>query len=95
MLKLGCKLPNGTNICVHKSTDAKLYPPTEPDKNLLEKIRKDFVGDRSTFFTRKAVVDETSSKKSTNISKSIVGIDASQLYPYSRCQPMPVGLFMC
>ena len=94
MLKLGCKLPNGTNICVHKPTDAKFFPSTEPDKNLLEKVRKDVVGGRSTFFTRKAVVDETSSKKSTKISKSIVGIDASQQYPYSRCQHMPVGLYM-
>ena len=25
--------------------------------------------------------------------KSIVGIDASQLYPYSMCKPMPTGLY--
>ena len=25
--------------------------------------------------------------------KSLVGIDASQLYPYSMCQPMPTGLY--
>ena len=37
MLKLGCTLPNLANICLHKSTDAKFYPFTEADKDLLEK----------------------------------------------------------
>ena len=36
MLKLGCTLPNLANICLHKSTDAKFYPFTEGDKDLLE-----------------------------------------------------------
>ena len=40
-----------------------------------------------------AVVDETFKRKSSNLCKSIVGIDASQLYPYSMCQPMPTGLY--
>ena len=51
------------------------------------------VGGPSIVFTRKAVVDETFIRKSSNLSKSIVGIDASQLYPYSMCQPMPTGLY--
>ena len=89
MLKLGCTLPNLANICLHKSTNAKFYPFTEGDKDLLEKIREDVVGGPSIVFTRKAVVDETLVRKSTNLCKSIVGIDASQLYPYSMCQPMP------
>ena len=92
MLKLGCTLPNLANICLHKSTDAKVYPFTEGDKDLLEKIWEDVVGGPSIVFTRKAVVDETSIRKSTNLCKSFVGIDASQLYPYSMCQPMPTGL---
>ena len=32
-------------------------------------------------------------RKSANICKPLVGIDARQLYPYSICQPMPTGLF--
>ena len=36
---------------------------------------------------------ETFIRKSSNLCKSIVGIDASQLYPYSMCQPMPTGLY--
>ena len=93
MLKLGCTLPNLANNCLHKSTDAKFYPFTERDKDLLEKIRENVVGGPSVVFTRKAVVDETFIQKSANICKSIVGIDASQLYPYSICQPMPNGLY--
>ena len=38
-------------------------------------------------------MDETFIRKSLNVCKSIVGIDASQLYPFSMCQPMPTGLY--
>ena len=93
MLKLGCTLPNLANICLHKSTSAKFYPFTETDKDLLQKVREDMVGGPSIVFTRKTVVDETFIRNSGNICKSIVGIDASQLYPYSMCQPMPTGLY--
>ena len=93
MLKLGCTLPNLANICLHKSTSANFYPFTETDKDLLQKIREDMVGGPSIVFTRKGVVDETFIRNSENICKSIVRIDASQLYPYSMCQPMPTGLY--
>ena len=33
MLKLGCTLPNFANICLHKSSDSKLSPFTESDKD--------------------------------------------------------------
>ena len=89
MLKLGCTLPILANICLHKSTDSKFYPFTESDKDLLEKIREDMVGGPSIVFTRKTVVDETFIRKSSNLCKSIAGIDASQLYPYS----VPTGLY--
>ena len=79
MLKLGFTLPNLANICLHKSTDPKFYPFTEGDKKLLEKFREEVVGGPSIVFTRKAVVDETFIRKSTNLCNSIVGIDASQL----------------
>ena len=51
------------------------------------------VGGPSTVFTSKAVVDETFIRKSSNLCKSIVAIDASQLYPYQMCQTMPTGLY--
>ena len=44
-------------------------------------------------FTCKAVVNETPIQKSTNVGESLVGIDASQVYPYSMCQPMPTELY--
>ena len=93
MLKFGCTLPNLAIICLHKSIDSKFHPFTESDKDLLWKIREDMVGGPSIVFTRKAVVDETFIRKSTSLCKSIVGIDASQLYLYSMCQPMPTGLY--
>ena len=92
MLKLGCTLPNLAKVCLHKSTDSKFYLFIEYDKDLLEKIREDMVGGPSIVFTRKAVVDETFIRKSSNLCKSLVGIDASQLYPYSMCQPKLTGL---
>ena len=93
MLELGCTLPNLANICLHKPSSAKFYPFTGTDKDLLQKIRKNMVGRPSIVFTRKAMVDETFIRNSVSICKSIVGIDASQLYPYSIYQPMPTGLY--
>ena len=69
MLELGCTLPNLANICLHKSTDSNFYPLTESDKDLLEKIRENMVGGPSIVFTRKAVVDETFIRKSSNLCK--------------------------
>ena len=84
---------NLANICLHKSTDSNFYPFAESDKDLLEKIRENMAGGPSIVFTPKAVVVETFIHESLNLCKSIVGIDASQLYPYSVCQPMPTGLY--
>ena len=52
------------------------------DKDLCEKIREDMTGGPSIVFTRKAVVDKTFIRNYSNVCKSIVGIDASQLYPF-------------
>ena len=93
MLKLGCTLPNLANICLHKSTDRKFYPFIEADKDLHEKIRIEMTGGPSIVFTRKAVVDKTFIRRSNNICKTIVGINASQFYPFSMCQAMPTGLY--
>ena len=37
MLKLACAQPNLANICLHKSTDHKLYPLFSSHSDLLEK----------------------------------------------------------
>ena len=93
ILRLGCALPNLANICLHKSTDANFYLLTDADKERLCKLREDVVGGPPIIFTRKAVVDETFFRKSINICKSIVGIDASQLYPCSMCQLILADLY--
>ena len=51
------------------------------------------VGGPSIVFTRKAVVNETLIRDTANVCKSIVGIDASQLYLFSMCQEMLTGLY--
>ena len=58
-----------------------------------EKIREEMTGGSPIVFTRKAVVVKTIIKDSSSICKSIVGIDAGQLYPYSICQDMPKRLY--
>ena len=60
---------------------------------MLEKIREDVTGGSSNVFTRKAVANESFFLKSKQLCKSTVGIDGSQLYPYSMCQDMPTGLY--
>ena len=93
MLSFGCTLQNLANNCLHSSTGAKLYPITENDKCLLSKVGEDVVDEPSILFTRKADADKNHIRKSTNVCKPIVGIDASQLYPYSICHPIPTGLY--
>ena len=92
MLNLGYTFPNLANICLHKSITAKFYTFTESDNDLLEKIREDIVGRASIVFARKIAVNETFFRNSTNWCKSIVGIDATQLYPFSMFQAMPTGM---
>ena len=93
MLKLDCTLPILANICLKNSTNVKFYPFPEGDKDLFEKIGEDMVGGPSIVFTRKAVVGQTRIRSSSNTCKSIVGIDASLLYHYAMCQPIPTGLY--
>ena len=87
------KLPNLANICPQKSANYKFYPFCEGDKDLCEKIREDMTGGPSIVFTRKAVVDETFIRNASNVCNSIVGIDASQLYPFSMGRDMPTTLY--
>ena len=93
MLKLGCSLPSLANRCLHLSTTSKFYRFQKKDKDLDDKLRKDIVGGPSIVFTRSAKVDNTKIRHSENLCKAIVGIDATQLYPYAMCQEMPTGLY--
>ena len=77
------------NICLHKSTDAKLYPFTEGDKDLLEKVREDVVGGPSMVFTRKAVVDPTFIRTSTNICMLLLELMPANYTPTRCANPCP------
>ena len=58
----------------------------------MKEVRKDITGGHLSVFTRKTADDETFIKSLSIICKSIVGIDASQRYPISKCQDNPTGL---
>ena len=72
----------------------KFSPFYESDKDLFEKIREDLTGGPSIVFTRKALNGKTFIKNSLNLCKSLVGIDATQLYTFSMCQYMQKRLYM-
>ena len=93
MLKLGFTSPISAKIFRHKSIGSNCYHFTKSDTDWFEKIREEMVGARWMVFTRKAVVDETLMRKSTNLRNSFVGIDDSQLQPFSMCRPMPTILY--
>ena len=94
LLKRGCTFPNLANICLHKkSTSSKFYLFVDSNKDFHEEVRGEMTGGPSIVFTRKALKDKTFIRTSNNICKAIVGIDASQLYPFAMCQAMPTGLY--
>ena len=93
MLKHGCTLPNIATFVLQKSTTETYCPFTESNKDLSEKIHEDMVVGPSIVFSREAVLEMTFIHDSTNWCKTIVGFEASQLFPFSMCQAMPNGLY--
>ena len=85
LLRLGCTLSNLVLIRAPNLATAMFYPFAESDKGLLQKTGKNMLGHPSIVFRRKAVVNETLIRDSTNWFKRF---DASQLYPHSMCQAM-------
>ena len=51
-------------------------------------------GGPSTVFTRNAVVEQTYVRNSSDVCKTVVGVDASQIYAFSMCQEMPTGFYI-
>ena len=93
MLKLGYTLPNLANRILHSSTDAAFFPFCEQDKEYDNYIRNRLTGGPSIIFTQYAKVGKTKIRGSEIVCKSIVGIDASQLYPFSMTKEMSTGLY--
>ena len=71
----------------------KICAFNESESGFFEKKLEDMVSGQFNEFTGEAVVNETFIRGSSNSSKSMVGIDASQLYSYYKCPATPAGLF--
>lgn len=92
LMKVGYTLPSIANRMLHKSTSLKFHPFAQKDEDLAIKIRSNVVGGPSIVFTRYAKACETIIRHNgSETCKTIVGVDASQLYPYSMTQKMPTG----
>ena len=89
MLKLGCTLPNLANICLHKSTDAKFFPFTEGDKNLLEKIREDVVGGHLSFLHAKQLLIKLLSESLQFYANLLLELMPANFTPTRCANPCP------
>ena len=93
MLKLNLTLPTLSNRNLQSTTSAKFFPFNEFNKHYDDYIRSWLTGAPSIIFTRYAKVGETRIRTSTYSFQSIVGIDASQLYPFSMAEGMPTCFY--
>ena len=84
MLKFGCTLPHLANICLHKSTDAKFYPFTEGDKDLLEKIREDVVVVHPSFLHGKQLLMKFLFENQQTYANLLLGLTLAKCTP-TRC----------
>ena len=91
MLKLGCTLPNLALICLHKSTDAKFYPFTEADKDLLEKFEKTSLVDHLSFLHAKQLLMKLLSESLQTYANLLLGLMPANYTPTrsaNRCPPV-------
>ena len=93
MLKLGFTLPNLANRILHSSTSLKFFPFNQEDQSFDDYIREWLTSGQSIVFTRYAKVGSSKIKNSSNMCKTIVANDASQLYPFSMMKDMPTEVY--
>ena len=89
MLKLGCTLPKLANICLHKSTDAKFYPFTEADKDLLEKIEKTSLVAHLSFLHAKQLLMKLLSESLQTYANLLLGLMPANYTPTRCLNPFP------
>ena len=89
MFKLGWALPNLSNICLHKTTEAKFCSSTSTNKDLLEKIRGDVVVGPSMVFTLEAVVDEFIFESLQIYANLLWGMMLANYIPFWCVNPCP------
>ena len=88
-MELGCTIPKIANVCSQKTINHKFYLFFEGDRGLCDKTREHMTGGPSIFCRRKADVVQSCIRNSSNVCKTIVRIDASQLHHFSMCQEIP------
>ena len=89
MLKLGCTVPNLANICLHKSTDAKLHPVTKGNKDLLEKIREESLVAHLLFLHAKQLLMKLLLENQQTYANLLLGLMPAN-YTLTRCaNPCP------
>ena len=79
LLKLGFTLRSLANLIFHSSTSLKLFPFNQEDKSFDDYIRQLLTGAPLIIYTRYWKVGSLKIRNSSNMCKTIVGIDASQL----------------
>jgi very-short-patch-repair endonuclease len=92
MLKIAYTLPGLANRILHQSADVLISVFDERDKDLDDLVRSRIVGGPSIVFNRYDKVEHAYIRDTENVVKTIVGIDAFELYPFAMTQQMPVGL---
>ena len=95
MVKLGCTLPKRSIICLHKSTDANIYPPTEADKSLLEKSVKLFLGIPLSFLNAKWLLKKLLFKSLQTYANQLLGLmeaNSNRIRHVSPCPPVFIGV---
>ena len=81
---------------VNISRDSDFHLLKESNNCLREKLQEDMVSWQLVVFSVKNQSKKTfitNSKKAKKQGRSTVGIDPSQFYPYSMCQPMATGFY--
>ena len=89
MMKLDCTLINLANNCLQKSTDPKLYPFTEGDKDLVEKIRQTLLVVHLSFLHAKQFLMKLLSKSLQIYANLLLGFMPANYTPTRYVNPCP------
>ena len=91
--KLCSTLPTLANRILHSSSPLKFFPLNQEDKRFDDYIREWLTGGASITFKRYAKVECSKIKNCFNLCNTIVGVDASHLYPLSMIKDLSEGVY--
>ena len=89
MLKLGCTLQNLANICLHKSTDAKIYPFQKEIKTYWKKFEKTSLVDHLSFLHAKQLLMKLLSQKLQTYANLLLELMPANYTPTQYANPFP------